>query len=91
MMRGIDTGRGVSQTTRSVTDIATDRAALLDTWAEQRLFLDLFGRVRQFAPGLADRPLDLEQACDQLAVSGPVTEAAMIEALASLRAEGVQL
>lgn len=90
-MRTIHTGRGISQTSRSVADIAADRAARLDSFSDRRLFLDTFDRVRQVAPALAHLPLDLELICVELTRHSSVMEAAMIEALASLRAEGVRL
>jgi hypothetical protein len=90
-MRSINTGRGISQTSRSVADIAADRASRLDSWGDQQLFLSTFDRVRQVAPKLAHIPLDLELICVELTRNSSVMEAAMIEALASLRAEGVRL
>lgn len=90
-MRSINTGRGVSQTSLSVADIAAARAERLDVWADRVLFLSTFDRVRQVAPKLAHLPLDLELICVELTRHSSVMEAAMIEALASLRAEGVRL
>jgi hypothetical protein len=90
-MREINTGRGISRTSRSVADIAADRAARLDNWGDQQLFLSTFDRVRQVAPKLAHIPLDLEMICVELTRNSSVMEAAMIEALASLRADGVRL
>lgn len=71
--------------------IAKLHAGRLDTISDQLLFMDTFARVRTVAPALADRPLDLETLCVGLMRGIPVMEAAMIEALASLRAEGMTL
>lgn len=90
-MRTINTGRGVSHTALSPADIAKARAAKVDGWADQQLFLSTFDRVRQVAPALAHLPLDLELICVELTRNSSVMEAAMIEALASLRAEGMRL
>lgn len=75
---------------KSAKDIAVSRSLLLDSHADRALYLRTFGRVRKVAPALAATPLDLETACD-MTLNSSVMEAAMIEALASLRAEGIRL
>lgn len=90
-MRTIHTGRGVSHTSLSVIDLAERSASRLDNWADQQLFLRTFDRVRQIAPDLAHLPLELELICVEFTRHSTVMEAAMIEALASLRAEGARL
>lgn len=90
-VRTINTGRGVSHTALPPADIAKARASRLDNWADRQMFLSTFHRVRQVAPKLAHLPLDLELICVELTRHSTVMYAAMIEALASLRAEGVRL
>lgn len=90
-MRTIHTGRGVARTTMSPANIAGQRSMLLDTREERDLFRRTFARVRTIAPPLAAFPLDLEMIYIEFTRHSSVMEAAMIEALASLRAEGVRL
>ena len=68
-------------------DIVVSRSLLLDSYADRALYLRTFDRVRKVAPSLAATPMDLETVCD-MTLNSSVMEAAMIEALASLRAEG---
>lgn len=84
-MRTIDTGRGLEYTTRTPSDIAAMRAAALTSLRDQGLYLDTFTRVRMVAVDLPD--LDALWTIAGGSWIDPVTEAAMIEALASLRAE----
>lgn len=89
--RSISIGRYRVWTRKSVSEIAAARAARLDRWMDERLFLSTFDRVRKVAPALAHLPLDLEAVCTEFTQHSAVMEAAMIEALASLRAEGMRL
>lgn len=91
MIRTIHTGRGVSRTSSTPAEIAKVRANRLYSFADRQLFMDTFARVRQVAPALAHLPLDLELICVELTRNSSVMEAAMIESLASLRAEGIRL
>lgn len=75
---------------KSARGIAVDRSRSIDSHVDQLLYMRTFDRVRGVAPALAATPLDLETVCDMTRHSS-VMEAAMIEALASLRAEGVRL
>lgn len=88
--RIIKLGRGSASTALTPHQIAAVRAERIDGFADQQLFLSTFDRFRTAAPALSD-PMDLEAVCTQLTTGVPVMEAAMIEALASLRAEGVRL
>lgn len=90
-MRTIQTGRGVACTELAPADIAGRRSMLLDSFAERNLFRATFARVRTIAPPMAHLPLDLEMVCTEFTRHSSVMEAAMIEALASLRAEGVRI
>ena len=90
-MRHIRTGRGASATALSPAAIAVKRSHLIDSRAERILFMDTFNRISRVAKQLVVlSPLDLDTACDMTRRSS-VMEAAMIEALASLRAEGLRL
>lgn len=82
--RMIDTGRGVSVTNMTPTEIATRR--LTD---DPELFLDTFARVRSVARGVGD--LDTLWAILGGSHVDHTMEAAAIEALASLRADGVRV
>lgn len=90
-MRKVSTGRRTIWVDRTVMQIATIRTEQIDRLSDRQLFMDTFTRVRSVAPALSCKPGSLETACDRLSRKGAVTEAAMIEALASLRAEGVPL
>lgn len=91
MTRTIRIGRNVIQTRLTVKEIAERRADRLSNYTDQSLFLDAFVQVRSVAMSLARHPLDVDAMCTAVSARGPVQEAALIEALASLRAEGVQL
>ena len=79
-----------SRRNATAAELAAVRAGKMDRAADRALYLRTFDRVRKVAPALAAAPLDLETVCDMTRDSS-VMEAAMIEALASLRAEGVRL
>jgi hypothetical protein len=76
---------------KSPTDIAVSRSLMLDTEPERILFMDTFTRIRRLAVGLINSPMDAELLYFAASTRGSVMEAAMIEALASLRAEGIRL
>jgi hypothetical protein len=87
--REINTGRGTELTNLTPFQIALIRSRQIDGAAERILFQDTFSRVRHVAPGMSDREV-------LWTVMGgrhtdPVMEAAYIEALASLRADGMRL
>lgn len=90
-MRVINTGKGIARTNLSPAEIAGRRADRIGSLSDQNLYMDTFARVRKVAPSLAHVPLDLEMICVELTRHSATMEAAMIEALASLRAEGVRL
>jgi adenosylmethionine-8-amino-7-oxononanoate aminotransferase len=79
-----------SRRNATAAELAAVRADKMDSAADRALYLRTFARVRKMAPALAATPLDLETVCDMTRDSS-VMEAAMIEALASLRAEGFRL
>ena len=84
--RWIDTGRGVCMTRLTPAQIAARRARLIDSISERSVFVDTFTRTRAVAVNMPDLDLLWTLAGGSHVV--PVIEAAMIEALASLRAEG---
>ncbi len=90
-MRCIQTGHGISYSTKSPVAIAAHRSFSLEGRMEQTLFISTFHHIRRMAADLSTLPVDLENACDRAVRHGSVAEAAMVEALASLRAEGVRL
>ena len=90
-MRTIDTGHGPSYTARTSAEIAEVRAGRCRTYTDRVLFMDTYHRVRLIAEALAQQPEDLEMICIECTRHSPVMFAAMIEALAGLRAEGVRL
>lgn len=84
--RVIATGRDVAYTSMTPKELAVLRARRIDSLSDQGLFMDTFLRVRKVA-------LDMPDLDTLLTLMGgrhmdPVMEAALIEALASLRAEG---
>lgn len=89
-MREINTGRGPVFTDRSPDEIAEQRAKRLDSYTDRVLFVDTFQRVRQVAVDLANT-LPGAELLYRMCAPYPVMEAAYIEALASLRAEGVRI
>lgn len=89
-MRTIQTGNGIVRTSRTPGEIAWGRAQRLDA-ADRRLFMDTFDRFRLVVPQLAALPFELDSMCEELTRHSAVMKAAMIEALASLRAEGIKL
>lgn len=89
-MRTIHTGNGIVRTSRTPGEIARGRAQRFDP-VDRRLFIDTFDRFRLVAPQLAALPFELDSMCAELTRHSAVMKAAMIEALASLRAEGVKL
>ncbi len=90
-MREIRTDRGISHTELTVEQIAEVRSLRLRNRRDRALFIDTFNRVRAIAPQLAVSPMDLELICVQFTRHSHVMYAAMIEALASIRAEGIRL
>lgn len=89
MTRAINTGRGVSRTGLSPIQIAELRPT-----EDPQLFLDEYNKYRGVARRLTllpTAPLEIETLGFIARLDGPVQEAAMIEALAGLRAEGVRL
>lgn len=89
--RVIQLGRGTAVTVLTPHQIAAVRAERVEGYADQLLFLSTFDRFRRVAPEVAKHPMDLEMLYLELSANVPVMQAAMIEALASLRAEGVRL
>lgn len=89
MTRTIRTGRTVIQTRLTVDDIASLRPTE-DPELFQRKFRDYWGVAKRLAL-LSTAPLEVETLAFIARLDGPVQEAALIEALASLRAEGVRL
>lgn len=87
-MRTIRLGRGFAQTTMTPAAIAS-----LRSWKSEdpELFMRTFAGVRKVAAPLSAMPLDLETICTEFTRHSATMEAAMIEGLASLRAEGVEL
>lgn len=93
-MRTVQTGHGASQTALTTAGIADHRSLLLDSISERNLFRDWFARYRELASRLwatPTGPLEIEALGHVAREQGSVQEAAFIEALASLRAEGVRL
>lgn len=93
-MRTIHTGHGVARTALKPADIAGRRSLMLDSFAERALFRDWFDRYRDAAVRLwstPDGPFELESLAHAARGQSSVHEAALIEALASLRAEGARL
>lgn len=86
--RTIDLGYGVAVTNLNPAQIARQRAGLIDSFTDQERFMHYYARFRDIAGRMS--PMDLDRACDT-ATHEPIAEAAMIEALASLRAEGHRL
>lgn len=89
MKRAIVTGHGTYGTTLSPADIASLRPT-----EDPELFLRKFNDYRGVAKRLAllpTAPLEVETLGFIARLDGPVQEAALIEALAGLRAEGVRL
>lgn len=88
-MRAIDTGRGISRTALSPVQIAELRPT-----EDPQLFMDAFDRYRGIVPSMlrgSTGPVDIDTLSTWARDSGATQEAALIEALASLRAEGVRL
>lgn len=87
-MRTIRLGRGFAQTTMTPAAIAS-----LRSWKSEdpELFLRTFANVRKVGASLSRLPMDLEMICTEFTRHSATMEAAMIEGLASLRAEGVKL
>jgi hypothetical protein len=85
-LREINTGRGISRTSLTPFEIALVRSRRIDSLSGQGLFQDTFSRVRKVALDVPDLEV-LWQLCRW----DTVMEAAYIEALASLRAEGHRL
>ncbi len=90
-MREILTGHGVSHTELTVEQIAEARSRHLQSSMDQLLFIHTFNWVRTVASQLAVAPMDLELICVEFTRHSPVMYAAMVEALASIRAEGIRL
>ena len=75
-------------------DIAVRRSMLIDDRIDRELFRERFTTYRNTLARLRSAPmapLEIETLGFIARAAGPVQEAAMIEALASLRAEGVRL
>ncbi len=89
--REINTGHGFVLTRATHAEIAERRSQRIESPFERHLFMDTYGRYREVALSLAHKPMDLETVCTELTKHSAAMEAAMIEALASLRAEGHQL
>ena len=70
-------------------EIAEARAGRLGNARDARLFMETYDTFRKLGRALAGTPLDLEYACREMTRDSTVAHAAMIEALASLRAEGI--
>ena len=90
-MREINTGRGICLTDLTPAEIAVVRSRRIESLVDRYLFIDTFDRIRHVADVLLHLPLELELICVELTRDSTVTQAAMIEALASLRAEGVKV
>lgn len=93
-MRTIGTGHGSAETALTPSAIAAKRSLMIDDQADRFLFMDAFARYRGLAVKLwaaPTGPLEINALGRVARVLGPVQEAAMIEALASLRAEGIRL
>lgn len=93
-MRTIQTGRGISRTSLTPDRIAGRRSTLLDTADERELFRDQFAQYRDRVSSLwaaSAGPLEIETLGRIARDHGSIHEAAFIEALAGLRAEGARL
>lgn len=83
-----------SRRNATAAELAAVRADKMDSHADRALFMDKFIAYRDVAALLwllPTAPLEIETLGTVARAAGPVQEAAMIEALASLRAEGVRL
>lgn len=83
-----------SRRNATAAELAAVRADKMDSAADAMLFMKTFNDYRGVAARLwllPTSPLEIDTIGRVARDAGPVQEAAMIEALASLRAEGVRL
>lgn len=82
------TGRGIYLTDLMPEEITEVRSSRIESVVERVVFMDTFNQLRSIIPHLVSRPMDLEFICVELTRHSHVMYAAMVEALASIRAEG---